>query len=126
MAKPEKGADPTDVAPSFERPFLVHFFHECAHLLSHSRKTLFIDAKGRGNADPELEAEANDWAVNFLVPQGAMARFITRFSYQVSEVIKFAEEKGVAPGIIVGQLQHSKVIRFNQMNHLRQRYSWND
>ena len=49
-------------------------------------------------------------AANFLVPQGAMARFITRFSYQDSEVIKFAEEKGVAPGTIVGQLQHSKVI----------------
>ena len=55
-----------------------------------------------------------------------MARFITRFSYQDSEVTKFAEEQGVAPGIIVGQLQHRKVIRFNQMNHLRQRYNWND
>jgi len=106
--------------------FWFTFFHECAHLLLHSRKILFIDAKGKGNADPELEAEANDWAANFLVPQGAMARFITRFSYQDSEVTKFAEEQGVAPGIIVGQLQHRKVIRFNQMNHLRQRYNWND
>jgi HTH-type transcriptional regulator/antitoxin HigA len=106
--------------------FWFTFFHECAHLLLHSRKILFIDAKGRGSADPELEAEANDWAANFLVPQGAMARFITRFSYKDSEVMRFAEEQGVAPGIIVGQLQHRKVIRFNQMNHLRQRYDWND
>jgi HTH-type transcriptional regulator/antitoxin HigA len=106
--------------------FWFTFFHECAHLLLHSRKVLFIDAKGRGSADPELEAEANDWAANFLVPQASMARFITRFSYKDSEVIRFAEEQGVAPGIIVGQLQHRKVIRFNQMNHLRQRYEWND
>ncbi|HXC27542.1 MAG TPA: hypothetical protein VNV38_06255 [Stellaceae bacterium] len=66
-----------------------------------------------GRVEP-LAGQGHGWplmlAANFLVPQGAMARFITRFSYQDSEVIKFAEEKGVAPGIIVGQLQHSKVI----------------
>jgi|SRR5271170_3536586 len=90
------------------------------------RKILFIDAKGGGSADPELEAEANDWAANLLVAHNAMARFITRFSYKDSEVIRFAEEQGLAPGIIVGQLQHRKVIHFNQMNHLRQRYDWND
>jgi Zn-dependent peptidase ImmA (M78 family) len=104
--------------------FWFTFFHECAHLLLHSRKSVFIDANGNGNAEPEEEAEANDWAANFLVPDQVMTRFITRFNYSEDEVIQFAAEQGVAPGIIVGQLQHRKVLGFHQMNSCKKRYQW--
>jgi HTH-type transcriptional regulator / antitoxin HigA len=106
--------------------FWFTFFHECAHLLLHSRKSVFIDGKGFGNATEREEQEANEWAANFLVPQNAMTRFITRFNYRISEVIEFAKEQGVAPGIVVGQLQHRKVLKFNQMNQLRERFEWKD
>jgi HTH-type transcriptional regulator / antitoxin HigA len=104
--------------------FWFTFFHECAHLLLHSRKEIFLDGKNISNANPELEAEANDWAADFLVPSAAMTRFITRFSYQDSEVIEFAALHGIAPGIVVGQLQHRKVLQYSQMNHLKERYTW--
>ena len=104
--------------------FWFTFFHECAHLLLHSRKSVFIDGQGIGNATQREEQEANEWATNFLIPQNAMTRFITRFSYRDSEVTEFAREQGVAPGIVVGQLQHRKVLKFSQLNHLRERLQW--
>lgn len=105
--------------------FWFTFFHECAHLLLHSRKSMFIDEKGGGgNAQPEEEAEANAWAANFLIPESELTRFSVRFGFLESEVKAFATEHGVSPGIVVGQLQHRQVLKFNQMNNLKQRYTW--
>lgn len=104
--------------------FWFTFFHECAHLLLHSRKSIFLDGKGMSNVSAELEAEADDWASNFLIPSEDLTRFITRFTYKESEVRDFAARHGVAPGIVVGQLQHRKVIRFTHMNGLKQYYQW--
>ena len=103
--------------------FWFTFYHESAHLLLHSKKVVFIDTEDRsGTAEPEQEREANDWATEFLVPSKAMDRFIRHFSFTDEEVIDFADEHGVAPGIVVGQLQHRKVLRFNQMKHLQEIY----
>ncbi|SCB55579.1 addiction module antidote protein, HigA family [Bradyrhizobium shewense] len=104
--------------------FWFTFFHECAHLVLHSRKTIFLDGNGMSNVAAELEAEANDWASDFLIPSDALTRFITRFTYAENEVVEFAEKQGIAPGIVVGQLQHRKVLHFSQMNHLKQHYVW--
>ncbi len=105
--------------------FWFTFFHECAHLLLHSRKVLFVDVdRGEGNAEPLQEREANDWAAEFLVPRRALDEFIVHFPFDEAEVVDFASAWGVSPGIVVGQLQHRKVVRFNQMNRLKARYDW--
>lgn len=104
--------------------FWFTFFHECAHLLLHSRKSTFMDGKHGGNAQPEQEREANEWATNFLVPEAHLTRFSIGFGFQDSEVKEFAQKHGVSPGIVVGQLQHRQVLGFNQMNHLKRRYAW--
>lgn len=106
--------------------FWFTFFHECAHLILHSRKSIFLEGNGLSNVAEELEAEANDWASDFLIPSEALTRFITRFTYEEDEVETFAAKQGIAPGIVVGQLQHRKVLRYSQMNGLKQRYVWND
>ena len=41
-------------------------------------------------------------------------------------VIRFAISTGVSPGIIVGQMQHLKVIGPNQLNFLKRRYDWEE
>jgi hypothetical protein len=41
------------------------------------------------------------------------------------EIIKLAHQVGVAPGIIVGQLQFQGRLSFGSgMNHLKRRYRW--
>jgi len=105
--------------------FWFTFFHECAHLLLHSRKVIFIDmAKGSGNAAPKQEEEANDWAADFLIPHAALKRFLRGFSGDEGEIVDFAAECGVAPGIVVGRLQHLGALEFSSMNHLKCRYAW--
>lgn len=106
--------------------FWFTFFHECAHILLHSRKAIFLDGNGLTHVAAELEAEANDWAANFLIPSEEMTKFISRFSYSEAEVVSFAKKHNVCPGVIVGQLQHRKVIQWSQMNKLRRRYVWQE
>jgi HTH-type transcriptional regulator / antitoxin HigA len=106
--------------------FWFTLFHEAAHLLLHSRKTVFLDGKGYSNADPKEEEEANAWAANFLIPQSALQTFIAGFGKSPGEVIEFAEELGIAPGIVVGQLQKRGIIQFRHMNKLKERYQWVD
>jgi addiction module HigA family antidote len=107
--------------------FWFTFFHEAAHILLHSRKAVFIDDnKGGGNVAPELEQQANDWAEEFLVPQAAMLSFLKRFRRTEDDVIAFANQLSIAPGIVVGQLQHRGVIRWGEMNGLRMACGWGD
>jgi HTH-type transcriptional regulator / antitoxin HigA len=103
--------------------FWFTFFHEAAHLLLHSRKTVFLDGKGYGGSGPE-EEEANRWAANFLIPQAALQRFIASFDGTPGEVLAFAVDQGVAAGIVVGQLQKAGALTYAQMNKLKERYRW--
>ncbi|MBW8855025.1 MAG: ImmA/IrrE family metallo-endopeptidase, partial [Bradyrhizobium sp.] len=105
--------------------FWFTFFHECAHLLLHSRKDTFIDVhSGPGSANPKQEAEANLWAADFLVPAAAMRKFQAKFAGDEASIVAFAAEHCVAPGIVVGQLQHNGAIAHRALNHLKERLTW--
>lgn len=104
--------------------FWFTFFHESAHLLLHSRKSVFIDGKGFGNATPGEEHEANEWAANFLIPSQILDEFINRSIFTEDALCEFADQHHIHPGIVVGQLQHRKAIGFHQFNNLRARFEW--
>ena len=100
------------------------FFHEAAHILLHSKRLIFIE--GKGNNETDLEREANEWASNQLIDQGAWKQFAATHPFSASTVKEFAQQQGIAPGIIVGRLQHDGWVDFSQMNHLKVRYRWTD
>jgi HTH-type transcriptional regulator/antitoxin HigA len=117
---PRKGLIQQTLRYKSDDHFWFTFFHECAHLLHHSRKAIFIDmVKGAGSAGPKEEAEANTWAADFLVPSAAMRAFRLTFQGTEGEVRSFARSQGIAPGIVVGQLQHDKVILYSALNQLK-------
>ena len=98
------------------------FFHEAAHILLHSKKGIFVDeAKG---ADAELEAEANEWASNALIPRRAWQQFVETSPRSARIVREFADEQGIAPGIVVGMLQHKGHLPWTHLNGLKVRLSW--
>jgi HTH-type transcriptional regulator/antitoxin HigA len=102
--------------------FWFTFFHEAAHLLLHSRKSLFIDGLDVGSGDAEpYEEEANVWAASFLISPPAMERFCSKSSFKEPDVIQFAKEQDVAPGIVVGQLQKRELIAYSRLNNLKSR-----
>ncbi len=98
------------------------FFHEAAHVLLHSKKAVFVD---EGNeSDTEQESEANTWASNLLVPKAAWKQ-ITQISPPSARVVKeFAKEQGIAPGIVVGRLQHEGILGWSHLNDLKVRLEW--
>jgi addiction module HigA family antidote len=98
------------------------FFHEAGHILLHGKKTMFIDEQG-GDRN-EIESEANRFAGDWLLEPGAFRRFADAADFSEAAIKKFATQQGVAPGIVVGRLQHDKLIKFSEHNGLKERLTW--
>ncbi len=103
--------------------FWFTFFHEAGHLLLHTDEDVFLEgvAEGRSN----IETEANNFAARLLVPPEFEPEML-RLSVNAHAVIKFARKAGIAPGIVVGQMQHRGKFTQRQLNNLKRRYSWVD
>jgi HTH-type transcriptional regulator/antitoxin HigA len=97
--------------------FWFTFFHEIGHLLLHSKKDTFINDVG---AHSGVEQEADGFASQVLIPRGYEAELADLVT--LSDVEQFAERLGVAPGIVVGRLQHDGRWPFNRGNDLKQRF----
>jgi len=101
------------------------FFHEAGHILRHGKKEVFVDGIDRGTKEPgKLEEEADRFASSFLIPDEQYKAFITAEDFSCSKVRRFAEELEIAPGIVVGRLQHDGYLAFNECNSLKQRLRW--
>ena len=98
------------------------FFHEAAHLLLHGKRRIFIDDDDTGKDG--LEAEANTFAANFLIPPPAVKHLMKSTPATEAEILRVAKEIGIAPGIIVGRLQHGNILQFSECNHLKKRFEW--
>lgn len=98
------------------------FFHEAAHILFHSKKAVFIESKGKLT---EADAEANRWATEFLIPPGDWEQFRMTFRFTEEIIKSFAEEQGIAPGIVVGRLQHEKLVPWQSgLNSMKVPLEW--
>ena len=97
------------------------FFHEAAHILLHSKKMLFVEFNGP--MSDEHEAEANTFASDFLIPKdkAEVLPFLQRTEASVRE---FSDTIGVAPGIVVGRMQHEGHLPRNFLNKLKVFYRW--
>jgi addiction module HigA family antidote len=104
--------------------FWFSLFHEAAHLLLHSKRAVFVD--GTSDDVTELEAEADEWAANVLVPRQAWETFKATRPGSVAMVRQFAQAQDIAPGIVVGMLQHAGMLPWTHLNHLKVRYRWED
>jgi HTH-type transcriptional regulator/antitoxin HigA len=99
------------------------FFHEAGHILLHGKRQVFleIDHKDR----EEDEDEANTFASNLLINPGEWKQFISQGSYRSKAGIKeFAQYIGIAPGIVVGRLQHEKRLPYDHCNDLKRHLEW--
>ena len=98
------------------------FFHEAGHILKHGRKEIFIEGNGMND---EKEEEANTFARNMLIPPADYRRFLADWDDVSHDPIKkFAREIGIAPGIVVGRLQHEERMPRSHGNKLKVFYRW--
>lgn len=100
------------------------FFHEAAHLLLHSKRDIFVhDKPGEATAE---DAEADGWAADFLVSGDDWRRFAQNAVFNRASVKRFALEQGIAPGIVVGRLQHTHLLPGDRLNELKARLEWEE
>lgn len=99
------------------------FFHEAAHLLLHRGRNFADDKNGIGDG---LEDEADRWAEEMLVGRERFAAFKATQPRSESEVLRFADEIGLHPGIVVGMLQHAQIVPYWGLNDLKVRFDWAD
>lgn len=101
------------------------FFHEAGHILLHSKRHVFLDLKIDPESSEETENQANTFAANTLVNPIQWRQFIAGRSFRTKVGIRaFAQRVGLAPGIIVGRLQHEKLLSFAHCNDLKHRLEW--
>lgn len=116
--------------------FWFTFFHEAAHVLLHGkREGVFIDKNIDDHDetvhvdgvtqvhDEKIEQEANAWASNFLIPRAELAN-LPRQPFSKPAIVAFANRIGVSPGIVVGRLQHDRLLPFTHMNDLKRKLIW--
>ena len=99
--------------------FWFTFFHEAGHILQGGKKETFIDLN---HEKGPAEDEADGFAANHLIPSDRAGELKGLKNEQA--VKAFAKSIGIAPGIVVGRLQHEKIIRYDQFNGLKIRYQW--
>jgi HTH-type transcriptional regulator / antitoxin HigA len=96
------------------------FFHEAAHILLHGKRDVFVEYRG---VDNPKEQEANLWAGEFLIPEADWKAFVQSLPAKptLSSITSFARKLAIAPGIVLGRLQHrEKRVSpglFNQLKH---------
>ncbi len=100
------------------------FFHKAGHVLLHGKKGVFID-DSKNDASDEQEIEANDFASNMLIPTRQWSSFVVAQTFTEGSVKSFASDCGIAPGVVVGRLQHEGRLPFaTAMNKLKKRFEW--
>ncbi len=98
------------------------FFHEAGHILLHGKKELFLE-NSNGLHD-DKENEANTFSEHELIPEKAFTAFIVQGDFTENTIRGFANSIGIAPGIVVGQLQHRQLLKVYALNELKQRFEW--
>jgi HTH-type transcriptional regulator / antitoxin HigA len=102
------------------------FFHEAGHLLLHDLDEIFVEGVKNDDTTEELEAkerEANEFAFRVLIPPEFHHEF-SALPQNAFAIARFAKHLGIAPGIVVGQLQFHRRVRPNHFNNLKRRYEW--
>ena len=101
--------------------FWFTFFHEAGHLLLHGHDNVFVE--GLDVQSEKQEREASDFAERVLIPAEFRDEFLG-LPPEMRAIMRFAKKIGIAPGIVVGQLQHYQRIRRNHFNGLKRRFQW--
>jgi HTH-type transcriptional regulator / antitoxin HigA len=104
--------------------FWFTVMHEVGHLLLHGpQQTILDDPLSGSHTDSEEERQANQFASDLLLPPDVRGDD-SPGGYTYRSVISMARKAGVAPGIIVGQLQFESLIGYDQLNRLKRHYQW--
>jgi Zn-dependent peptidase ImmA (M78 family) len=89
----------------------------------HGKRQFFLEIEQKDREEEEKQADV--FASNILIAPTQWQRFIQQDSYRTKAAIKeFAQKIGIAPGIVVGRLQHENLLPYDHCNDLKQHLKW--
>ena len=95
--------------------FWFSIFHELAHIvLGHVGK--------ESGTSIEDEEAADIWSRDCLISAGEFEMFKKAGDYSEQNVVRFAKDQGIAPGIVVGRMQMERMIKYSMLNDLKKKY----
>ena len=101
--------------------FWFTFFHEAAHIILHGKKDIFLENVEGTEIDQEKEEEANAFAAKILLTENELQQIIDAAPLTEEMMHSFADKFRTPAGVIVGRLQHLKLIPFSFGNTCRQK-----
>ena len=90
--------------------FWFVLFHELAHVflhLTHGLRFDFFDEED-GDKTDRIEQEADDFALNTLIPEAAWEQCLSRFVLTEEAVVTDAENLGIDASIIAGRIRKER------------------
>jgi HTH-type transcriptional regulator/antitoxin HigA len=119
---PNKALIQVDLRYKTDDTLWFTIFHEAGHILKHGKRDVFIED---GDSHDDKEKEADQFAADFLIPPEEYGQFMPRTGhYSKAEIIDFATSLRIAPGIVVGRLQHDGKLPPQNCNDLKRSLKW--
>lgn len=127
---PKKAILQLSIRYKLDDQFWFSFFHEAGHLLLHNKSKLFLEIDDNRSEIVQQEEEANRFAADTLIPPEELRQLLGRRgvggSFRKDVVLAFAQELGIAPGIVVGRLQHDGYLPRKNLNGLKRTLQWDE
>ncbi|MBK6902799.1 MAG: HigA family addiction module antidote protein [Saprospirales bacterium] len=92
--------------------FWFTFFHEAGHILLHGKKDIFLENLDYSDKDMEKEQEADEFAVKWTLTEKEETEILAVTPLSEEEIRDFAKQFNTHPAIIIGRLQHKRLIPF--------------
>jgi Zn-dependent peptidase ImmA (M78 family) len=93
--------------------FWFTFFHEAGHIILHGKKDIFLENIEYPDKDFLKEKEANEFAVRWTFTKEQERAVISRKVVTENDIVQFAQEFNTHPAIIIGRLQHDRLIPYS-------------
>ena len=95
--------------------FWFSLFHELGHIVRGHLSTSHGTTEGQ---EQDADAFSRDW----LISPEDIDRFEAAGRFTKRDVLRFSQEVGIAPGIVVGRLQNDRLLRYDQLGGLKEKY----
>lgn len=119
---PKKAVIQVNLRYKTDDHFWFTIFHEAGHVLLDSKREIFVDSE---KFEGDYENRANRFATEQLIPRAALRAFaVSTGRISAAAIERFAREQGIAPGIVVGQLQHLEYLPYTHCNSLKRTFTW--
>ncbi len=92
--------------------FWFTFFHEAGHILLHGKKDIFLENLDYSDKDMQKEREADEFSCKWTLTTEEEAEILDAAPLGEEKIRAFAKQFNTHPAIIIGRLQHKKLIPY--------------